>query len=171
MNESAVLCIQTCIQILTPTLTVKCLSFPIFTPHWVPVKLKRDTVCKALISSWSEAMEGPLAGLSSPALGTGGWRGPRGPGPGRVRILFVSAQAQVASRWASPRLERRACPRCFLPARSPSSVNPSFVHVKSYIPSFLPQPPPFLPSPTATALVSSAPSCFQLEAPPADPAG
>lgn len=60
-------------------------------------------------------MEGSLAHLSSPALGTGGWRGPPGPGLGRVRILFVSAQAQVANRWASPRLESRACPRRVTP--------------------------------------------------------
>lgn len=60
-------------------------------------------------------MEGSLARLPSPALGTGGWRGPPGARPWEVRILFVSAQAQVANRWASPRLESRACPRRVTP--------------------------------------------------------
>lgn len=174
MNESAVLRIQTCIQ--TDSYTYRYSASVSPSLHLIRFQGSRNEIlyAKLLLAAGVRPWRG-LWHVCPPlhwAQGAGGV--PRGPGPGRVRILFVSAQAQVANRWASPRLESRLVRAGLLPARSPhiaGSVNLSFVHVKSYISSFLPRPPPFLPSPTATALVSSAPSCFQLEAPPADPAG
>lgn len=120
-------------------------------------------------------MEGSLAGLSSPALGTEGWRGPpRGQALGGCVSYLFLLRHKLQTAGPVPGLRLGLVHTGLLPARSPhtaSSVNRSFVHVRSHISSFLPQPPPFLPSPTAAAPVGSAPSRFQLEAPPAEPAG
>lgn len=113
---------------------------------------------------------GVSAGLSSPVLLTKGWRRPLGPGPWEsVCFICFCSGTSLANCLASPWLEIWGSSMSLLPPRITSPVNLSFVCIKSYISSFLPWPPPFLPPPAATTLVSSEPSCFQLDVPPADP--
>lgn len=88
---------------------------------------------------------------------------------GRVsgwRVLPCTAQQGLAPREGCVSSPELVAPS--LPPRIAGPVNLSFVRGRSCISSFLPWPPPFLPTPTAATLLSSEPSCFGLEAPPVD---
>lgn len=174
MNESAVLRIQTCIQ--TDSYTYRYSASVSPSLHLIRFQGSRNEIlyAKLLLAAGVRPWRG-LWHVCPPlhwAQGAGGV--PRGQALGGCVFYLFLLRHKLQTAGPVPGLSLGLVRAGLLPARSPhiaGSVNLSFVHVKSYISSFLPRPPPFLPSPTATALVSSAPSCFQLEAPPADPAG